>query len=642
MKKRVLIGILAVLATLSSAAWRPGSSSIEAAPYGALYGQRLAALHNAQERLLDAIGTGAAIRDEAAVRAGIRAARAEMKAADFWLRYLEPLAYKKVNGPLPVEWETEVFEKWEKPYRREGAGLTLAWNYLEEEGATADSLRSLVLLSQRALEAYAADSITSQIPSCHVFYLCNRLYLLNLSAIYTTGFECPDGKSVIPELLGMMRSVDGIYTAFGKQFPKQALSTEYREQYRAALAFVAAQPSEFEAFDHFTFLRDYVNALYGLNTAQMQEHSVVTRSLVDYSLNDAPTIFDKNLYTGQSTKGIFRRVKDAEALAELDRVGKLLFYDPILSGNNQRSCASCHKPTQFFTDTTVRTPAHFNGAEILPRNTPSLIGALHNHLVMADGGHLSLQNQSTAVIINAVEMSGTDAATVLQKIMSCGEYKTAFQKLLKYTPQEPEVTMEHVASAITFYYTKFSGYYAPFDDAMDRGKTLEPAAVAGFNLFMGKAQCATCHFVPGFNGVKPPYIGSEFEVLGTPADTAYDALSPDKGRWEINPAYETLGAFRTGTVRNAARTAPYMHNGVFRTMDQLLEFYNGGGGAGRGLHVPNQTLAADSLHLTTAEKAQLTAFISSLTERVVPEAPPTRLPRSSNKAFNSRRVGGEY
>jgi cytochrome c peroxidase len=239
-------------------------------------------------------------------------------------------------------------------------------------------------------------------------------------------------------------------------------------------------------------------------------------------------------------------------------------------------------------------------------------------------------------------MSGGDSAAILKKILSCKEYKNTFSKLLKFTPQEPEITMEHISSALTFYYTRFSKHDAPFDDAMQGGKPLEAEAIAGYNIFMGKAQCGTCHFAPQFNGVKPPYIGSEFEVLGVPQDATYAALSPDKGRWGVHPAPEMKNAFRTGTVRNAARTAPYMHNGALGTLVELIEFYDGGGGAGRGLEVPNQTLAADSLHLTASDKSALTAFIYSLNERVPTEAPPAKLPPSSNKKWNARKVGGDY
>jgi cytochrome c peroxidase len=137
-------------------------------------------------------------------------------------------------------------------------------------------------------------------------------------------------------------------------------------------------------------------------------------------------------------------------------------------------------------------------------------------------------------------------------------------------------------------------------------------------------------------------VGSEFEVLGVPADTGYKALSVDLGRYGVNPASQTLHAFRTGTVRNAPLTAPYMHNGVFRTLREVIDFYDTGGGSGHGLYVDNQTLNGDKLHLTEGDKAALVAFMQSLSEGIKTEAAPLRLPRSSISALNKRKPGGIY
>ena len=177
---------------------------------------------------------------------------------------------------------------------------------------------------------------------------------------------------------------------------------------------------------------------------------------------------------------------------------------------------------------------------------------------------------------------------------------------------------------------------------MNNTGTVDETVRQGFNVFMSKAQCATCHFVPQFNGVKPPYVGSEFEVLGVPADTAYSKVSADKGRFGINPADETANAFRTGSLRNAQYTKPYMHNGVFASLNEVVDFYDGGGGAGRGLKVENQTLSSDSLHLSKTEKHNLVQFMKSLNEDIIFETPPAELPKSKNKEWNKRKVGGEY
>lgn len=638
--KKITIIITTFAAALFLISFGPNNATNT---YNQGYYRHINELKEQQELLLQAVAQMPARGDSALtpVREALQRCRNKMKEADFWLRYLEPINYKKINGPLPVEWETEVFEKFEKPYRREGGGFTLAAGLLEEAVVSREQLSDLVRASLEGIAAYYADSVTRQLKDHHHFFLCNRLYLLDLAAIYTTGFECPDTDQVLPELRLMMQAVEDIYLTFNESYPATPLTEAYLRLYRKAKAF-AAHPATYTAFDHFTFIRDYINPLYRLNQDMIRDYHIVSRSMVDYSLNKAASsIFDKSLYNGSGAKGLFLRVKDTADLALAERVGKLLFFDPVLSGNNQRSCASCHKPEACFTDNDIATAPRFDRQGPLPRNTPSLVNATYNHLLMLDGAHISLQNQARGVMTNPDEMGGEEQE-LLQKVLSCAEYRNAFKKLLPYTPQEPEITMDHVISAITLYYGRFSNYTAPFDAIMNAEAPAPEDVKQGFNLFMGKAQCGTCHFVPQFNGVKPPYIGSEFEVLGVPADTAYRSLSPDKGRYEVHPAAEMLHAFRTGTVRNAARTAPYMHNGVFGTLEQVIDFYDAGGGQGRGLPVPNQTLSADSLHLSTVEKRQLIAFIKSLNEQIPPENPPLKLPRSSDRKLNGRKPGGLY
>ena len=616
----------------------------QATVYHNHYLHSLDEFENADRALFDKIKKAdlATPLGKAQIKQAIGNARLKLKGIDIWLRYLEPVMYNKINGPLPVEWENEVFEKFEKPYRREGAGLSLAEIYLGNPTINKDTLLWLVDRSLAAIKTFQADSITGQLDTFDHFLLANRLFLLNLAAVYTTTFECPDPKNVIPELRSMLADIKGIYTDFNQSFPATPLTKNYLDLYDRTIAFVNAQPTDYTQFDHYTFIKDYVNPLFAINQKLINTYNVISKSYNDYTLNnDAPSIFDKQLYTPQNSKGIFSLVNDPETLEEIKHVGKLLFYDPILSGNNQRSCISCHKSTQYFTDTTVQTSLQFNKKESLPRNTPSLVNVIYNHLLMLDGKHISLQAQGKAVMTNPIEMGGTEE-DILAKVLSCKEYKTAFKKFIKYTPEESKISFDHIVSAVTYYYSEFSNYYAPFDEAMNNNKPIAQESIKGFNLFMGKARCATCHFVPQFNGVKPPYISSEFEVLGVPADTTYQKLSTDRGRYEVNPADETLNAFRTGSIRNAEYTKPYMHNGIFTTLEQVVEFYDAGGGIGKKLSVNNQTLSPDSLKLTASEKKELISFMHSLNEKIIFQKPPEALPASSNKELNNRKVGGEY
>ena len=195
----------------------------------------------------------------------IAESRLKLKAIDLWLRYLDPLTYHKINGPLPIEWETEVFEKFEPPYKREGAGLTIAELYLDEKNIEKDSLVNLIRSSLQSTKIYFADSITVNLNRHDHFFLSNRLYLLNLAAIYTTGFECPEPGNIIPELAFMLEAVNHIYTAYDESFAGYPIQKEYLELYRNTILFIKKQPTDPDEFDHYGFIKNYVNPLFGLN-----------------------------------------------------------------------------------------------------------------------------------------------------------------------------------------------------------------------------------------------------------------------------------------------------------------------------------------------------------------------------------------
>lgn len=580
--------------------------------------------------------------DRIALKEKLHQLRAFLKKSDIWLRYNEPLLYKSLNAPLAVEWETEVFEKFEAPYKRVGAGLTLAELYLEEESLNKDSLLAILKPGINALELYLSDSLLHAIEQPHHFYFANRLFLLNLASIYSTGFECPDANQIVPELRTMIRENAKRYTIYNSNFPKFEFSDAYLTHYNRLIEFMAEQSNAHNEFDHYRFIKEYINPLYRMNAELILEHNLHSESLVDYSLNNAAkSLFSKSLFGGQNRHGIYSGIQDTKVLAEIKETGRMLFFDPLLSGNGQRSCASCHKPEHFFTDTLASKPIDFDRTAQLKRNAPSLINAFQNHLLLADGKHYQMEDQIIGVLSNPAEMNCTEEA-LIKNISSSRFYKEKFAKFTSYTPAYPSLTTRHVASSLMVYLSQYSDFEAPFDRSINQMKPLSDDAIAGFNLFMGKAECATCHFVPNFNGVKPPYVGSEFEVIGVPADSASLALSDDQGRFGIFGVAEMKNAFRTGTIRNAFRTQPYMHNGVFNTIDEVLNFYNHGGGLGHGLPVNNQTLSADSLHLSEIELGHLKAFIASLNEDILFEERPKTLPKSHLKRYKKREVGGIY
>jgi cytochrome c peroxidase len=142
--------------------------------------------------------------------------------------------------------------------------------------------------------------------------------------------------------------------------------------------------------------------------------------------------------------------------------------------------------------------------------------------------------------------------------------------------------------------------------------------------------------------VPPFYSDNEFEVIGVPKVKNGKEIDLDSGRAATahNPIY--MHAFKTVGIRNIDKTAPYMHNGVFNTIDEVLDFYNKGGGAGLGIDIPNQTLPFDSLQLNKEELNNLKKFILSLTDKEFNIKAPTKLPIVSIKGLEKRKVGGEY
>jgi len=255
-------------------------------------------------------------------------------------------------------------------------------------------------------------------------------------------------------------------------------------------------------------------------------------------------------------------------------LGRKLFFDNTLSGNKTRSCATCHQPDKHFTDGLVRNSSLLGGQ--LPRNTPGLNYAGFQHAQFWDGRVKTLEEQIVTVLYSKEEMGATDSS----------------------------ITKEMVDALVAYVRT-----LAPFNAPLDKylagdHNALTSQQQQGFNLFMGKAQCGTCHFAPVFNGSTPPlYDRTEFEVL--------DKDSIDAGRYGFFKVDFYLNAFKTPTVRNTAATAPYMHDGRYRTMEEVIDFYEKG-----GLNTSNQTMSTQPLKLTAAEKKSIAAFMEALTDEV--------------------------
>ena len=230
----------------------------------------------------------------------------------------------------------------------------------------------------------------------------------------------------------------------------------------------------------------------------------------------------------------------------------------------------------------------------------------------ADARAGSLEGQIVSVVENHAEFNMT-MDNVVERVMDNEKYKEKIKDL--YNNKRVNYNIRH---AIASYIRTLNTFSSKFDKNMrNEENTLTAQEKLGFNLFMGKALCASCHFAPVFNGTVPPnYKDTELEFIGVPAttDTINPKISPDLGRFNLFKTEERKHFFKTPTIRNIAKTAPYMHNGVYSTLEEVMDFYNKGGGAGLGIGNEYQTLPFDNLQLSKKEIQAVIAFMKTLTD----------------------------
>ena len=359
-------------------------------------------------------------------------------------------------------------------------------------------------------------------------------------------------------------------------------------------------------------------------------------------INDTETIFDADAFN----PAFFAPAYVKETSKERVELGKLLFFDPILSGNNERTCASCHKPEQGFADGLPKSIAFGFGATT-KRNAPTLINAALQPSSSYDFKTLFLEDRVTAVMHNELELQSTLPEAVA-KLKNSPEYLELFEEAFGENLSDEELA-QSVKISISEYIRSLNGMNSNFDKYI-RGESdeLDEAAKRGFNLFMGKALCGTCHFLPLYNGVVPPlYQDHESEIIGVPEkpDTTNATVDPDTGKYILYQYELHRFSFKTPSVRNVALTAPYMHNGVYETLEEVVDFYNRGGGAGIGINLEFQTLPPDHLDLNDTEIQDLVVFMESLTDTTGLTSRPNSLPVVIDPQTNApirRVIGGIY
>lgn len=313
--------------------------------------------------------------------------------------------------------------------------------------------------------------------------------------------------------------------------------------------------------------------------------------------------------------------------AEKVELGRLLFFDTRLSGNNQMSCATCHNPEMGFSDGLPRA----TGAQgELGRNSPTIWNAAYVDFPFWDGRTASLEEQAAKPIVADVEMN-QKVPELVQELEAVPEYRDRFRKVFN----TDTISFTDVTRAIAAFERTVLTFNSPFDrfEAGDES-ALSNEAAQGRTLFFGKAACSSCH-------VAPLFTDNRFHVLGVPqvgpkaaaeepAQSEQEAeglvptgrrVSGDLGRFEVTGDPKDHGAFRTPTLRNVEVSGPYMHDGAFKTLDEVVTFYNEGGG-----DVDNRSKLVTALNLTEQEQKALVAFMKALTDTSSTKITPPKMP----------------
>lgn len=558
-------------------------------------------------------------------------ARKHYKEIEFFIEYYSSFDAKYyINGPLVPKNEIEY-----GPTIFEPMGFqVLEENLFSKETDFAEVNKQYEILIDKLtkLRDYYS-TITIEKPNLTEAL---RLQVIRIMCLTLNGYDCTINKETTKECIYALNSLNTVLTYYSSDSNK-AQFAKTTSLIRGSIGSLNKNPDS-DKFDRLNFTTTYLQPLY-TSVCNYVEELNAGSSQVNYAVNfKQHSVFDIASLNKQHFS-LYR--DDTLNIKDQQELGRMLFFDPVLSGNNKRACASCHKPDMAFTDGYDKSFA-FDSKTKIARNAPTLLNAAYQKLYFHDGRIFNLEEQAGQVFNNTFEMNSS-GDEIVNKLKQSPEYVSLFRN--SFTGRmDSSITFYAVMKSIAEYIKTLDSKNSKFDKYIKGDRTqLSKNEINGYNLFAGKALCGSCHFYPLFNGVVPPmYNDNEFEVVGTPEDSVNKKLDPDIGRENITHSSIHRFAFKTPGIRNIALTSPYMHNGAFRTLDQVLDFYNKGGGVGLKFKVENQTLPFDSLGLSKKELSDIKSFLLALTDTSNTKKTPARLPRFNNEVLNKRKIGGEY
>jgi cytochrome c peroxidase len=562
-----------------------------------------------------------------------RIARRYYKEIEFFIEYYSAFDTKYyINGPLVPKNEIELGPT---IYPPQGFQVIEDQLFTKDKFEAEEALNQYNLLIKKfeTLKEYYS-TITIELPNLNEAL---QLEVMRIMCLTLNGYDCTINKESLSECSNSIKGILNILESY-KTFPDKKNNLNVCKKSFNNCIKQLIKETDSDKFERLNFITRYLNPAYK-NISTFFLSLNIPSSQINYAVN----LKNVSLFTISSLNkqhfSIYRN--DTINNDNQASLGRLLFYDPLLSGNNKRACASCHNPKLAFSDGLEKSIA-YDGINKVIRNSPTLLNASFQKLFFYDGRALNLEEQADNVIHNNMEMK-MSKEEIISKLKQSHEYKQLFKKAFLNT-QDSAITFYAVIKSIAEYIKTLESKNSKFDQYLSGNfRVLNKNEINGFNLFNGKALCGSCHFFPLFNGTVPPMFNdNEFEVIGTPADSSNKKIDSDIGRENITHSSIHKFAFKTPSLRNIALTAPYMHNGTYSNLDQVLDFYNKGGGAGLKFKVENQTLPFDSLGLTKEELKDIKSFLLTLTDTLNLTSVPNKLPTINNSKLNSRKIGGDY
>jgi cytochrome c peroxidase len=475
-----------------------------------------------------------------------------------------------------------------------------------------------------------------------------RLQMMRISTLGLSNGDMVIEEAGMPALEGEFDAWAAMVAIFAEELStsEHVLKNELSKTIANGKAVLAQKPG-FRNFNRMHFLTDVLMPLSRQLVQLQKALNIESKPSFAAIRATAASVYEKDAFNVD----FFAPGEAAYLTKAKAELGKFLFFDPILSDNNERACASCHKPELAFTDGAKKS-LNFERGD-LPRNAPTVINSAFQKLQFWDLRATSLEDQLDSVINSRDELHSS-FENVIDRVNASPEYKQLFYAAFPET-KTAGIQRDHVKIAIASYERELSGLNSRFDQYVRGDKTkMSRDEISGFNLYMGKAKCGSCHYAPLFNGVLPPYFDfTDHRSIGVPLKDTMDKyeVDPDMGASKLNQNPFLHFSFKVPTVRNTEVTAPYMHNGVYKTLEQVIDFYDHAGGdkfisdMRPGLKgLPFFMILPEKLNLTAEEKKQVIAFVKSLTDTSASKNIPKRLPKLEGKyaSLNNRKVGGVY